>query len=53
MKSSLVAPLTKNQKIGFPEIETSGAFVVGQGQGILKPGVKIPPTNVEIIRGSK
>ena len=38
------SPLTKNQKSAFPEMEKSGATVVGKG------GTKIPPTKVEIIR---
>lgn len=49
-KSSDTAPLTKNQKKGFPEIETSGAEIVGKGKGEFSGGKKIPPTKIDIIR---
>ena len=50
-KSSLKAPLTKNQKIAFPEIFESGATVAGKGKGIFTGGYKISPgTEVKIIR---
>jgi hypothetical protein len=49
-KSSRTAPLTSNQKKAFPEIEKSGAEVVGKGKGEFKGGTKIPPTKVDIIR---
>ena len=51
-KSSLTAPLTKNQKAAFPEIFESGATVVGKGKGsIFVGGFQIPPgTKVTIIR---
>jgi RHS repeat-associated protein len=49
-KSSATAPLTKNQKVAFPEIKQSGATVVGKGKPPYVGGTKIPPTTVEIIR---
>jgi len=49
-KASPTAPLTKNQKKAFPEIEQSGATVVGKGKAPYTGGTKIPPTKVEIIR---
>ncbi|WP_197074556.1 hypothetical protein [Geobacillus kaustophilus] len=49
-KASSTAPLTKNQKKAFPEIEQSGATVVGKGKAPYTGGTKIPPTKVEIIR---
>ncbi|AKA25142.1 S-type pyocin domain-containing protein [Pseudomonas chlororaphis] len=49
-KSSDTAPLTKNQKVAFPEIEESGAIVVGKGKPGFPGGTEIPPTKVEIIR---
>ena len=50
-KASQTAPLTKNQKKGFPEIQESGAVVVGKGKPGFPGGTQIPPTKVEIIRG--
>ena len=35
-KSSPTAPLTKNQKKGFPEVEREGAVVVGKGKVTLR-----------------
>lgn len=49
-KLSDTAPLTKNQKVAFPEIEESGAIVVGKGKPGFPGGTEIPPTKVEIIR---
>ncbi|MBP5948820.1 S-type pyocin domain-containing protein [Pseudomonas sp. P42] len=49
-KSSDTAPLTRNQKIAFPEIEESGATVVGKGKPGFPGGTEIPPTKVEIFR---
>jgi RHS repeat-associated protein len=49
-KSSAEAPLTKNQKIAHPEIEKSGATVVGKGKPGYPGGTKIPPTKVEVVR---
>ena len=37
-KSSVTAPLTKKQKIVFPEIFESGATIVGKGKGIFSGG---------------
>lgn len=49
-KSSATAGLTKNQTKAFPEIESSGATVVGQGKGDFPGGMQIAPQKVEIIR---
>lgn len=49
-KSSDTAPLTRNQKIAFPEIEESGATIVGKGKPGFPGGTEIPPTKVEIFR---
>lgn len=51
-KSSSTAPLTRNQKTAFPQIQESGATVVGnKGASIgLPKGSQIPPTKVEIVR---
>jgi RHS repeat-associated protein len=49
-KSTATAPLTKNQKIAHPEIEKSGATVVGKGKPDYPGGTKIPPTKVEVVR---
>jgi hypothetical protein len=49
-KASGSAPLTKNQQAGFPEIEQSGATVVGKGKPGFPGGTEIPPTKVDIIR---
>jgi RHS repeat-associated protein len=49
-KASLTAPLTKNQKIAHPEIEESGATVVGKGKPPFGGGTEIPPTEIKIIR---
>lgn len=49
-KSSDTAPLTRNQKIAFPEIEESGATIVGKGKTGFPGGTEIPPTKVEIFR---
>lgn len=49
-KSSDTAPLTKNQKAAFPEIEKSGATIVGKGKPGFPGGSRIPPTRVEILR---
>jgi len=49
-KSSATAPLTRNQKIAFPEIAKSGATVVGKGKGIFPGGTKILPIEVDIVR---
>lgn len=50
-KSSQTAPLTPNQKVGFPQLETGGGTVVGKGKGIFTKGFEIPAgTKVEVIR---
>jgi hypothetical protein len=49
-KSSDTAPLTPNQKVAFPEIEESGAVVVGKGKPGSPGGTEIPPTKVDIVR---
>lgn len=49
-KSSDTAPLTKNQKAAFPEIEETGATIVGKGKPGFPGGTRIPPTRVEILR---
>ncbi|MEI4647771.1 pre-toxin TG domain-containing protein [Bacillus cereus] len=49
-KASLKAPLTKNQKAAFPEIEEFGAVVKGKGKPALTGGTEIPPTKVEVVR---
>ena len=49
-KSSESAPMTKNQKVAFPQIEESGGEVVGKGKGNYADGTQIPPTKIEIIR---
>ena len=51
-KGSPTAPLTKNQKIAHPQIETKGGTIRGN-KGIeigLPSGTKILPTKVEIVR---
>lgn len=49
-KASDTAPLTKNQAAAFPEIQESGATVVGNGKPGFPGGTQIPPTTVDIIR---
>lgn len=51
-KSSKTAPLTKNQKTGYPAIEEYGGVVVGnKGANMGYPaGTIIPPINVLILR---
>ncbi|WP_343656073.1 hemagglutinin repeat-containing protein [Paraburkholderia caribensis] len=49
-KSSDSAPLTKNQAIAFPLVESQGAVVVGKGKPGFEGGTVIPPTKVEIVR---
>jgi hypothetical protein len=50
IKSSSTAPLTSNQKAAHPEIEKSGATVVGKGKGDFPGGTKIAPTKVDVVR---
>ena len=52
-KSSHKAPLTSNQRKGFPELEKYGGVVVCKGKDIFKNGYKIPPTKVEVVRPKK
>lgn len=49
-KSSETAPLTRNQKSAFPEIENTGGTIVGKGKPGFPGGTKIPPTRIEILR---
>lgn len=49
-KASATAPLTRNQAAAFPEIEQSGAMVVGKGKPGFQGGTQIPPTKINIIR---
>jgi hypothetical protein len=49
-KSSATAPLTPNQRKAFPEIEQTGATVVGKGKPGWPGGTQIPPTKVEVVR---
>ncbi|MFM5519687.1 hypothetical protein [Aeromonas jandaei] len=49
-KASETAPLTKNQSLAFPEIEKSGATVVGKGKPGFPGGTEIPPTKVNVVR---
>ena len=49
-KSSATAPLTRNQRLAFPEIQKSGGVVVGRGKPGFPGGAEIPPTQIEIIR---
>ncbi|MCG1021464.1 hypothetical protein [Sutcliffiella horikoshii] len=52
-KASQTAPLTKNQKIAFPEISKTGGVVVGKGKHPFSGGTVIPPTQINIIRKKK
>ncbi|WP_324726757.1 S-type pyocin domain-containing protein [Pseudomonas chlororaphis] len=49
-KASDTAPLTRNQKLAFPEIEESGGVIVGKGKPGFPGGTVIPPTRVQILR---
>ncbi|WP_207173844.1 hypothetical protein, partial [Halochromatium glycolicum] len=49
-KASSTAPLTKNQRLAFPEIQRSGGVIVGKGKAGFPGGTQIPPTNVDIVR---
>lgn len=51
-KSSATAPLTKNQKSAFPQIELGGGTIIGNnGNSIdLPAGTQIPPTQVNVVR---
>ncbi|MDR5047894.1 WXG100 family type VII secretion target [Bacillus thuringiensis] len=50
LKSSPTAPLTKNQKKAFPEIEESGAIVRSRSKPPFDYLEEIPPTKVTVIR---
>jgi hypothetical protein len=50
MKASSTAPLTPNQRVVYPELETHGGTVVGKGKAPYVGGTQIPPTRVAIIR---
>ena len=49
-KSSATATLTPNQAAAFPEIQQSGAVVVGAGKPPFGGGTVIHPTSVNIVR---
>ncbi|MBI2390510.1 MAG: VCBS repeat-containing protein [Deltaproteobacteria bacterium] len=49
-KGSDTAGFTKNQKKGYPEIETDGGVVVGKGKPGYPPGTKIPSQKVDVVR---
>ncbi|WP_430875385.1 VENN motif pre-toxin domain-containing protein, partial [Gilliamella sp. G0441] len=49
-KSSDKAPLTPNQKVGFPDLEKNGGTIIGDGKPGFEGGTKIPPTKVEVVR---
>jgi hypothetical protein len=52
-KGSATAPLTPNQTRAFREMEEHESTVVGRGKPGFPPGMKIPPTKVEIRRPRK
>jgi hypothetical protein len=52
-KASPSAPLTPNQIIVYPELETYGGVIVGHGKTPYVSGTQIPPTQVQIIRKPK
>lgn len=52
-KSSSTAPLTKNQKSGFPIIQNSGGTVMGKGKPGIPGGTQIPPTKINVVRPKK
>lgn len=39
-----------NTQVAFPEIEESGAVVVGKGKPGFPGGTEIPPTKVDVVR---
>lgn len=53
LKSSMTAPLTKNQKKAFPEIEESGAIVKSRNKPPFEHLEEIPPTKINVIRKEK
>lgn len=52
-KSSATAPLTPNQKIGYPEIEKHGGVISGAGKPGFESGTVIPPTKINVVRPDK
>jgi RHS repeat-associated protein len=52
-KGSATASLTEKQTAAHPEIEQTGATVVGKGKPDYPGGTKIPPTKVEVVRPDK
>lgn len=52
-KASDTAPLTRNQRQAFPELEQSGGVIVGKGKPGFPGGTALPPTRVDILRPSK
>lgn len=50
-KASQTAPINPNQRLTHAEIARSGAIIVGAGKPGFPGGTKIPPTEVQIIRG--
>jgi hypothetical protein len=49
-KASDTAPLTRNQKQAFPELEQSGGVIVGKGKPGFPGDTVLPPTRVDILR---
>ena len=49
-KSSASARLSPRQKLAHPEIEKTGAVVVGKGKPGYPRGTVIPPTKVQVVR---
>lgn len=49
-KASETAPLTRNQKQAFPEIERGGGVIVGKGKPGFPGGTALPPTRVDVVR---
>lgn len=50
-KASQTAPIKPNQRLAHAEIARSGAIIVGAGKPGFPGGTKIPPTEVQIVRG--
>lgn len=49
-KASETAPLTRNQKQAFPEIERGGGVIVGKGKPGFPGGTALPPARVDVVR---
>ncbi|WP_339448542.1 S-type pyocin domain-containing protein [Pseudomonas sp. EA_5y_Pfl2_R50] len=49
-KASETAPLTRNQKQAFPEIERGGGVIVGKGKPGFPGGTALSPTRVDVVR---